>query len=52
MEEPIPTPFKRPRLELYNGTIDLLDYIESYKTFIMIEGIMDALFCLAFLVTL
>lgn len=52
MEEPIPTRFKMPQLESYGGTIDPMDHLESYKALLMIQDIMNALLCLAFLATL
>lgn len=41
-----------PELNLYDNIIDPLDYLESYNTFILIQGAIDALLYLAFLATL
>lgn len=52
MEEPIPSWFKMPRLKPYDSTTDLLDHLESYKTFMRIQGTSNALLCMAFSATL
>lgn len=48
MEEQIPTKFKMPRLESYDGNINPLDHFESYKALMLIQGTIDALLCMAF----
>lgn len=44
--------FKISQLDPYDSTIDLLDHLESYKIFMMIQGTVNALLYLAFLATL
>lgn len=52
MEELILSRFKMPQVNLYDGTLDLLDHLESYKSLMMIQGISNALLCIAFSATL
>ena len=52
MKAPIPHRFKMPSIELYDGTIDPLDYLEVYKSCMWIQGATDALLCIAFFATL
>lgn len=49
MEKLIPGRFKMLQLELYDNTIDPLDYLESYKAFMRIQDATDALLYIAFL---
>ena len=52
MAEPIPHHFKIPQVEPYDGITNPLDHLASYKAHMMIQGVSDALYCLAFLATL
>lgn len=52
MKEPIPSWFKISQLDPYDGTINLLDYLESYKAFMQIQDTTDTLLYLAFPATL
>ena len=52
LETPVFERFKIPTIEPYEGTIDPLDHLESYKALMRIQGATDALLCLAFLATL
>jgi len=45
-EKLIPSQFCMPQVDLYDGTIDLLDHMESYKTLTRVQGVADALFCM------
>lgn len=37
-----------PQLDPYDETMDHLDHLESYKAFMRVQGITDALLCIAF----
>ena len=37
----LPPKFWMPSLESYNGTKDLLDHLESFKTLIHLQGVLD-----------
>lgn len=50
MEDLIPSWFKMPQLDPYDGTSDLLDYLKRYKARIQIQGTTDTLFYITFLV--
>ena len=39
-------------VEPYDGSIDLLDYLEGYKTLMILQDASNALLCLAFPATL
>ena len=52
MTTPIFEQFKMPNIEHYEGIIDPLDHLESYKALMRIQGVIDALLCLAFSPTL
>ena len=41
-----------PQLEPYEGFLDLLDHLESYKALMMLQEATDILVYLAFLMTL
>ena len=51
-QESIPVWFKMPQMELYDGTMDLYDHLERYRTLMMIQGAIDPLMCLSFPTTL
>ena len=52
MDEPIPMRFKMPQTELYDGTSDPLDHLESFKALILLHGANDGVMCRAFPATL
>lgn len=52
MEEPVSSRFKMFQLNPYDGTTDLLYYLESYKTLLQIQGAADTLLYISFLATL
>lgn len=47
----MPYHFKEPTMEAYNGTSDLFDYMESFRSLILHQGMLDALMCKTFLTT-
>ena len=49
---PLPSKFKLPFLDLYDGTCDLFDHIANFKTTIYLQGVLDEIMCRAFLTTL
>lgn len=52
MEELIPSWFKIPQIDSYDGKTDPLDHLESYKSLLMIQDTFDALLCIALLAIL
>ena len=52
LDEPIPSRFKMPHVEPYDGSTDPVDHLESYKTLMTIQGAIDALLCIGFSATL
>ena len=44
--------FKMPKTKLYDGTTDLLDHLESFKTLMLLHGAMDKISCQTFPSTL
>ena len=49
---PLPSKFKLPFLDLYDGTCDLFDHIANFKTTMHLQGVLDEIMCRAFLTTL
>ena len=49
---PLPSKFKMPSLDSYDGTHDLCDHIATFKTTIHLQGIPDEIMCRAFPTTL
>ncbi|XP_030970055.1 uncharacterized protein LOC115990360 [Quercus lobata] len=49
---PLPSKFKMPSLDLYDGTHDPFNYITTFKTTIHLQGIPDEIMCRAFPTTL
>ena len=49
---PLPSKFKMPSLDSYDGTHDLCDHIATFKTTIHLQGIPDKIMCRAFPTTL
>ena len=52
MNEPVPPRFKIPQTELYDGTSDPLDHLESFKALMLLYGANDGVMCRAFPTTL
>ena len=40
------------QMEPYDGSIDLIDYLKSYKAFMMIKEAIDILLCIGFATTI
>ena len=49
---PPPVKFRMPQIEAYDGSKDLLDHLESFKTLINLEGVPDEIICRSFPTTL
>ena len=45
MNEAIPPRFKMPQTELYDGTTDPLDHLESFKALMLLHGATDGVMC-------
>ncbi|XP_059658664.1 uncharacterized protein LOC132304990 [Cornus florida] len=52
MALPLPTKFKMPQLDSFDGTRDPLDHLETFKSFMNLQAIMDEIMCRAFPTTL
>ena len=52
LNRPLPPKFHLPQLELYDGSKDPLDYIESFKTLMLLQMTPDEVICKAFPTTL
>ena len=49
---PLPSKFKMPSLDSYDGTHDPCDHIATFKTTMRLQGVLDKIMCWAFLTTL
>jgi ribosomal protein L19E len=49
---PLPTKFRMPTLETFDGLKDPLDHLESFKTMMCLQGVPDEIMCRAFPTTL
>ena len=49
---PLPSKFKMPTLELYDGTRDTYDHIATFKMTMHLQGVPDEIMCRAFPTTL
>ena len=49
---PLPSKFKMPSLDSYDGTRDPFDHIATFKTTMHLQGVLDEIMCRAFLTTL
>ena len=45
---PLPEKFKVPQLENFDGLRDPLDYLDSFRTVIRLQGVSDEIMCRAF----
>ena len=45
---PLPTKFRMPQVEAYDGSWGLLDYLESFKTLMHLQGVLNEIMCRAF----
>ena len=49
---PLPHKFCMPQIESYDGVKDPLDYLETFKTLMHLQGVPDEIMCRTFLTTL
>uniref|UniRef100_A0A2N9EWZ5 Integrase catalytic domain-containing protein n=1 Tax=Fagus sylvatica TaxID=28930 RepID=A0A2N9EWZ5_FAGSY len=49
---PLPSKFRMPSLETFDGSKDPLDHLESFKTMMCLQGVSDEIMCRAFPTTL
>jgi hypothetical protein len=47
-EYPLPAKFKIPQLETFDGFKDPLDYLDSFRTVMRLQGVSDEIMCRAF----
>ena len=45
---PLPLKFRMPQVETYDGSKDPLDHLESFKTLVHLQGVVDEIMCQAF----
>lgn len=51
-DKPLPRRFKVPHLEVYDGTLNLMDYLNRFKALIILQGVIEIILYRAFLVSL
>ena len=49
---PLPQKFRMPQIESYDGAKDPLDYLETFKTMMHLQGVADEIMCRVFPTTL
>ena len=49
---PLPSKFRMPQIDSYDGVKDLLDHLETFKTLMHLQEVADAIMCRAFPTTL
>ena len=49
---PLPHKFRMPHIDSYNGVKDPLDHLETFKTLMHLQGVVDEIMCRAFPTTL
>ena len=49
---PFPSKFRMPSLEIFDGTKDPFDHLESFKTMMCLQGVLNEIMCRAFPTTL
>ena len=49
---PLPQKFRMPQIESYDGVKDPLDHLETFKTLLHLQGVLDEIMCRAFPTTL
>ncbi|XP_077242376.1 uncharacterized protein LOC143882870 [Tasmannia lanceolata] len=52
MGAPAPRGFKMPSIPQYDGTTDLVDHLETFRTLMLLHGALDGFLCRAFPTTL
>ena len=45
---PLPSKFKVPQLENFDGTKDPFDYLEAFKTIMQLQAVSEEIMCRAF----
>ena len=48
----LPSKFRMPHMDSYDGVKDPLDHLETFKTLMHLQGVADAIMCKAFPTTL
>ena len=51
-DKPLPAKFKMPTIDSFDGTTDLVDHLETYRTLMILHAFPDEIMCRAFPVTL
>ena len=49
---PLPHKFRMPHIDSYDGVKDPLDHLETFKTLMHLQGVVDKIMCRAFPMTL
>ena len=49
---PLPHKFRMPQIDSYDGVKDPLDHLETFKTLMHLQGVVDEIMCRAFPTTL
>ena len=49
---PLPQKFRMPQIESYDGAKDPLDHLETFKTLMHLQGVVDEIMCRVFPTTL
>ena len=49
---PLPSKFRMPQIDSYNGVKDPLDHLETFKTLMHLQGVADTIMCRVFPTTL
>ena len=49
---PLPHKFRMPHIDSYDGVKDPLDHLETFKTLMYLQGVVDEIMCRAFPTTL
>jgi len=49
---PLPVKFRMPQIEAYDGSMDPLDHLKSFKTLMHLQGVPDEIICQAVPTTL
>ena len=49
---PLPQKFRMPQVESYDGVKDPLDHLETFKTMMHLQGVLDEIMCRVFPTTL
>ncbi|XP_057954053.1 uncharacterized protein LOC131148358 [Malania oleifera] len=52
MEVPLPSKFKMPTFERYEGSTDLFDHLDTFKVLMQLQGTLDVIMCCSLAATL